>query len=288
MEYSIRIPTSSLKWFENGELISNPDFSNNMEVFRVGINENYNEIQRIQEDMIYLAPIDSVSGEAAARREADQLIHLRIDELIAGLPTKLSQFENDAGFSTKTYVDTINAAIQGQITALSGNIAQALVPANIIAGSRVSTSISGNNVTISVNISDIETSLAKKLEVGNIKAGNNIKLTKSGNDVTIEAEGETISVSDTNSIDMTKSGTTLKADVKVSAVSGNALRTYTDGLYVPETSGGGGGSSQATQVTILDEGGYFTGTSVEMALQELGASLIGLEDAVAMQSEVVQ
>lgn len=288
MEYFIRIPTSSLKWFENGELISNPDFSNNMEVFRVGINENYNDIQKIQEDMTTLAPIDSVSGEAQARREADQLIHLRIDELIAGLPTKLSQFVNDTGFTTKTYVDTINTAIQGQITALSGNIAQALVPANIIAGSRVSTSISGNNVTISVNISDIETSLNKKLEAGNIKAGKNIKLTKSGNDVTIEAEGETIGVSDTNSIDMTKSGTTLKADVKVSGVSGNALKTYTDGLYVSETSGGGGGASQATQVTILDEGGYFTGTSVEMALQELGASLIGLEQAVDTQSEVVQ
>lgn len=288
MEYFIRIPTSSLKWFENGELISNPDFSNNMEVFRVGINENYNEIQRIQEDMTTLAPIDSVSGEAAARREADQLIHLRIDELIAGLPTKLSQFENDTGFTTKVYVDELNSAVQSQLSALSGNIAQALVPANIIAGSRVSTSISGNNVTISIDVSDIETNLAKKLETSNIRAGTNVNIEVNGNDLTINAEGEEIAVGDSNTIDFTKSEGTISGEVKVSAVSGNALRSYSDGIYVPETSGSGGGASEATQVTILDEGGYFTGTSVEMALQELGASLIGLQEAVDMQSEVVQ
>ena len=285
MEYYIRIPVSSLTWFENGDLITNPEFSNNMEVFRVGINENYNDIQKIQEDMTTLAPIESVSGEAQARREADIALGKRIDDLIAGLPTKLSQFDNDTGFTTKTYVDAINSAIQSQLSSLSNNIAGALVPANIVAGSRVVTSISGNNVTISVDVSDIESSLTKKLEVGNIKAGKNIKLTKSGNDVTIEAEGETISVTDTNSIDMTKSGTAISAAVKISGATGNALKEYADGLFCG--GGSGGGASEAIMISILDEGGYFTGSSVEAALQELGAEVIGLRAAVSDQSAVV-
>ena len=285
MEYYVRIPVSSLTWFENGDLISNPDFSNNMEVFRVGINENYNDIQKLQEDMTTLAPIDSLNGEAQARREADIALGKRIDDVIAGLPTKLSQFDNDTGFTTKTYVDALNASIQSQITSLSGNIAAALVPANIIAGSRVSTSISGNNVTISVDTSDLETSLSKKLESGNIKAGKNIKLTTSGNDVTIAAEGETISVTDTNSVNMTKSGTAISADVKISSVTGNALKEYTDGLFCG--GGSGGGASEAIMISILDEGGYFTGSSVEAALQELGAEVIGLRAAVSDQSAVV-
>lgn len=283
MEYFIRIPVSSLTWFENGELVKNPDFSNNMEVFRVGINENYKDIQKLQEDITTLAPIESVSGEAQARREADILLGKRIDDLIASLPTKLSQFDNDTGFTTKTYVDAINSAIQGQLSSLSNNVAGALVPANIVAGSRVVASVSGNNVTISVDVSDIESSLTKKLEVGNIKAGKNIKLTKSGNDVTVEAEGETISVTDTGTIDMTKSGTTISADVKISGVEGNTLKENPDGLYCA----GGGGSSEAMMVSILDEGGYFLGSSVEAALQELGMQLSGLNTAISAQSEVV-
>lgn len=283
MEYFIRIPVSSLTWFENGELVKNPDFSNNMEVFRVGINENYNDIQKLQEDITTLAPIESVSGEAQARREADTLLGKRIDDLIAGLPSKLSQFDNDTGFTTKTYVDAINSAIQGQLSSLSNNVAGALVPANIVAGSRVVTSTSGNNVTISVDVSDIESSLTKKLEIGNIKAGKNIKLTKSGNDVTVEAEGETISVTDTGTIDMTKSGTTISADVKISGVEGNTLKENPDGLYCA----GGGGSSEAMMVSIRDDGGYFLGSSVEAALQELGMQLGGINQAVAAQSGVV-
>lgn len=286
MEYYIRIPVSSLTWFENGDLITNPEFSNNMEVFRVGINENYNDIQKLQEDITHLAPIDSVSGEAQARREADIALGKRIDEVIAGLPTKLSQFDNDTGFTTKTYVDAINAAIQSQLSSLSNNIAGALVPANIVAGSRVVTSISGNNVTISVDVSDIESSLTKKLEVGNIKAGKNIKLTKSGNDVTIEAEGETIGVTDTSTVDMTKSGTNLSAKVKISGATGNAIKEYADGLFCGG-GGSGGGASEAIMISILDEGGYFTGSSVEAALQELGSELIGLKSAVSDQSAVV-
>lgn len=283
MEYYIRIPVSSLTWFENGELVKNPEFSNNMEVFRVGINENYNDIQKLQEDITTLAPIESVSGEAQARREADILLGQRIDDLIEGLPTKLSQFDNDTGFTTKTYVDAINLAIQGQLSSLSNNVAAALVPANIVAGSRITTSISGNNVTISVDVSDIESSLTNKLEVENIKAGDNIQLTKSGNDVTIEAISEVLTATSTSTIDMVKEGTTLKSNVKISGVEGNTIQENPDGLYCA----GGGGSSEAMLVSILDEGGYFTGSSVEAALQELGMQLSGLSTAISAQSEVV-
>lgn len=287
MEFYIRIPVSSLTWFENGDLISNPDFSNNMEVFRVGINENYNDIQRLQEDITTLAPIESVTGEAQARREADLALSNRIDEVIANLPTKLSQFDNDTGFTTKTYVDALNTAIQGQISTLSGNISGALVPANIIAGSRVSTSVSGNNVTISVDVSDIETSLTKKLEATNIKAGEHIKIATNGNNVTISAEGEEINVGDTTTIDLTKTEGTITGAVKISSVSGNTLKVQPDGLYAEGGAGGAGGASEAIMVSILDEGGYFTGSSVEAALQELGAELVGLRSAVNDQSAVV-
>ena len=245
MEYFIRIPLSTLKWFENGELVKNPEFSNNMEVFRVGINENYNDIQRIQDEMTTLAPIDSLTGEATARKEADAIINKRIDELIAGLPTKLSEFENDTGFTTKTYVDSIQTAIQGQLTALSNNVSDRLVPANIIAGSRVSVSVSGNNVTIGVDISDIEnsintinTNLAKKLEPESILAGNNITVTRKDGKVTIATTG-------------------------------------------------GGGSGEASGISIADAGNYFSTGTVEGALQELGMQLGGINQAVAAQSGVV-
>ena len=253
MEFNIRIPLSSLTWFENGEIVKNPEFSNNTEVLRAGINENYNDIQAIQDAMTSLAPLDSVSGEATARKEADALINKRIDELIAGLPTKVSEFENDAGYTTKTYVDSVQTALQGQLTTLSGNVSKRLLPANIIAGSRVSTSVSGNNVTISVDVSDLQasinnlnsemtTKLSKKLEAADIVAGDNVTISRTGN------------------------------TVKISATGGS----------------GGGGSSEAIGITIADAGGYFETSSVEGALQELGASLIGLADAVNYQSGVIE
>lgn len=181
-ELYIRIPTSSLVWFENGDLISNPDFSTNMEVFRVGINENYNDIQRLQADLTNFAPIDSLNGEAAARKEADTLLGKRIDAVQASIPTLVSQLTNDANYTKKEYVDGINASIQGQLTALNNSVAGSLLPANIIAGSRVNTTVSGKNVTISVDVADIEARLnslnAEKISVkdsGNYFAGANVE-----------------------------------------------------------------------------------------------------------------
>lgn len=181
-ELYIRIPTSSLVWFENGDLISNPDFSTNMEVFRVGINENYNDIQRLQADLINFAPIDSLNGEAAARKEADTLLGKRIDAVQASIPTLISQLTNDANYTKKEYVDGINASIQGQLTALNDSVSGSLLPANIIAGSRVNTTVSGKNVTISVDVADIEARLnslnAEKISVkdsGNYFAGANVE-----------------------------------------------------------------------------------------------------------------
>ena len=61
------------------------------------------------------------------------------------------------------------------------------------------------------------------------------------------------------------------------------------GAEISATGGsGGGGSSEAIGITIADAGGYFETSSVEGALQELGASLIGLADAVNYQSGVIE
>ena len=192
MEYQIRVPVSALKWFENGELVKNPEFSANMEALRVGINENYNEIQDIQNTIITLAPIDSVTGEAQARINGDLALGQRIDEVIDSIPTKVSQLENDSNFTPKNYVDTINTTIQQQLTTISGSVAECLLPANILAGSRVTLTKQNKNITINVDISDIvaqinviNDSLDKKLETGNVKAGHGIRVETSGRNVTI-------------------------------------------------------------------------------------------------------
>ena len=194
MEYEIRVPSSALKWFENGELVKNPEFSANMEVFRVGINENYNDIQDILVTIASLAPIDSVTGEAQARINADLALGARIDKVIEDMPKDVADLGNSANFINKNYVDNMNLAIQEQITSLSNAIADCLLPANILAGSRVALSKSGKNITISVDVSDIEgqigtinTNLAKKLEASNIIAGSNITVSKNGNNVTISS-----------------------------------------------------------------------------------------------------
>lgn len=192
MEYDIRVPVSALKWFVNGELVTNPEFSANMEVLQTGINENYNDIQDIQNTILTLAPIDSVTGEAQARINADTALGLRIDEVIANIPTKVSDLSNDSNFVNKTYVDNLNSTLQEQITTLSTGVSGCLLPANIIAGSRVIVSTSGKNVTISVDVTDLSnqistlnTNIAKKLETGNIQAGSGISVSVSGNNVTI-------------------------------------------------------------------------------------------------------
>jgi len=211
MEYQIRVPVSALKWFENGELVKNPEFSANMEALRVGINENYNEIQDIQNTIITLAPIDSVTGEAQARINGDLALGQRIDEVIDSIPTKVSQLQNDSNFTPKNYVDTINTTIQQQLTTISGSVAECLLPANILAGSRVTLTKQNKNITINVDISDIvaqinviNDSLDKKLETGNVKAGHGIRVETNGRNVTIyntyaETGGQTavdVSISD--------------------------------------------------------------------------------------------
>lgn len=213
MEYEIRIPLSSLKWYANGELVSNPEFSANMEVIRVGINENYNNIQDIQNTILTLAPIDSVTGEAQVRANADIALGQRIDGVIESIPTKVSQLTNDSNFVNKNYVDTMNTSIQEQITTLSGSVSDCLLPANIIAGSRVSLTKDGKNVTINVTVSDLEnqisslnTNIAKKLETGNIKAGTNISVSVSGNNVTISSTASGGGASDASEVSITDAG----------------------------------------------------------------------------------
>lgn len=104
MDYEIRIPKSVLHWFENGELVKNPEFSNNMEVYRVGINENYEDIQDIQAQLgIYSAITDQNSDDI-------EIMQDQIDTLLgltAEIPNKTSDLINDSGFVNSTEVGTI-------------------------------------------------------------------------------------------------------------------------------------------------------------------------------------
>lgn len=60
MEYNTRILTSELNWYENGDLVKNPEFSANMEMIQTGINENYKDIQDLQRQAENFVEIDNI------------------------------------------------------------------------------------------------------------------------------------------------------------------------------------------------------------------------------------
>lgn len=296
-EYLERIPESSLTWYENGQLIKNPQFSANMEVYRVGVNENYKDIQKINEILPTLAPSDSVAGEVQARIEADNRLQEQIDlcALKTEIPTKLSQLTNDANYVTKEYVDGVTSSFASQISTINENLKNKLVADNIKQGTRITVAIEGNNVTINANVDDIvsdlnnvkNTELPKKLEAENIVAGNNVTVEKTeGGNVRINSTasgGETVEVSDTSSVTMQKSGSTISSSVKVSSALGNGLQLLPDGLYA-----GGGSSGEAKNISIEDSGNYYTTTTVEGALQEIGITLNGINELLVTQRVVVE
>jgi hypothetical protein len=76
-----------------------------------------------------------------------------------------------------------------------------------------------------------------------------------------------------------------KITTGASAVSGTPEdhRVTTNGILAG--GGGGGGASAAADVSIADAGGYYTGTDVEAALQEVGAALDALPGAGASTSQ---
>lgn len=295
-DYNERIPESSLTWYENGQLIKNPQYSANMEVFRTGVNENYIDIQKILEIIPTLAPSDSVEGEVQARIEADEKLQQQINlcALKTEIPTKLSQLTNDAQYVTKTYVDNITSTFTSQISAINEDLKNKLVVENIKQGARITITTSGNNVTINANVDDLlnsineikNTELPKKLEAESILAGNNITVekTESGK-VKINSTasgGSSVEVSDTTSITMEKSGETISASAKISSASGNGLKLMPDGLY------SSGGSSEAKYVSVEDAGNYFTTSTVEGNLQEIGLALNGINEALETQRVVVE
>ena len=55
----------------------------------------------------------------------------------------------------------------------------------------------------------------------------------------------------------------------------------------PKGDKGDPGGSEAVAVTIADAGNYYTGKNIEEVLQEIGADLAGVSEAVAAQSEVI-
>lgn len=63
--------------------------------------------------------------------------------------------------------------------------------------------------------------------------------------------------------------------------------TGPQGPQGPKGDKGDPGGSEATEVTVIDEGNYYTGETIEEILQEIGANLNGVSEAVAAQSEVV-
>lgn len=65
--------------------------------------------------------------------------------------------------------------------------------------------------------------------------------------------------------------------------------TLTDGgaggeLVISAAGGGGGGASAAADVSLVDAGGFYLGTSVEAALQEVGTDITSLESAVGSKA----
>ena len=75
MEYNTRILSSELNWYENGDLVSNPEFSANMEVIQRGINENYVDIQDLQRQAENFVELDNIiAGDNVNIEKNDKVI----------------------------------------------------------------------------------------------------------------------------------------------------------------------------------------------------------------------
>ncbi len=75
MEYNTRILSSELNWYENGDLVKNPEFSANMEVIQRGINENYNDIQDLERQAENFVEIDKiVAGNNVEVEKQDKVV----------------------------------------------------------------------------------------------------------------------------------------------------------------------------------------------------------------------
>lgn len=76
-EYNTRILTSELNWYENGDLVSNPEFSANMEMIQKGINENYKDIQDLQKQAENFVEIDKIkAGDNISVEKKDKEVHI--------------------------------------------------------------------------------------------------------------------------------------------------------------------------------------------------------------------
>lgn len=104
MEYLIRIPTSILHWFENGDLVKNPEFSTNMEVLRTGINTNFNDIQDLQKaKQQTLTELGEIVKDISELRGRMGTAEGKIEELISAvreMPTDVADLTNSLGYIT--------------------------------------------------------------------------------------------------------------------------------------------------------------------------------------------
>ena len=123
MEIKIRIPKSVLHWFENGELVKNPEFSNNNEILRVGINANYEDIQTMQTTLTDLeatileltTDVNDLQGSVQTLASNVSSLQTELTQIKITVPTKVSDLLNDAGYITKAVSDLENYYLKSSL-----------------------------------------------------------------------------------------------------------------------------------------------------------------------------
>lgn len=132
MEYLIRIPTSVLHWFENGDLVKNPEFSTNMEVLRTGINTNFNDIQDLQKaKQQVIIDIGTVVENVEELRGRVDTAEGKIEELISAvreMPTDVADLTNSLGYITNATEGLVHYYKKAEVNSLvSGLVGLQLV-----------------------------------------------------------------------------------------------------------------------------------------------------------------
>lgn len=102
-EYKTRVLSSELTWFKNGDLISNPEFSANMEVMQRGINENYVDIQDLQRQSENFVEIeDIVAGKNISITKENKVVTVS-----ANINAKTIPVVDEAGYYNSKNVEEI-------------------------------------------------------------------------------------------------------------------------------------------------------------------------------------
>lgn len=165
MEYETRIPTSVLHWYVNGELVKNPEFTNNMEVYRVGINANYNDIQDLQARTNLLEPIVEQDTLDIAEMKP-QIQSLLI--AVASIPNKTSDLINDSDFITHADLPTRTSDLTNDSGFIDKNV-------NDLVYYTLATA-TGSTIELSINSSTYVMTLKLKNSAGTVISSGSIDL----------------------------------------------------------------------------------------------------------------